>query len=55
MWTRMIKIDKVRLVPSNKIADKLICQIIMDTTEPKIKTEIDNKTIIIEAITWLYP
>ena len=53
MQARIIKIVAVILTPSNKIKDKLIFQIKRDITKPKIKTEIDNNTIKIEAFTWL--
>ena len=53
MQARIIKIVAVILTPSNKIEDKLIFQIKRDIPKPKIRTEIDNNTIKIEALTWL--
>ena len=49
----MIKIVVIRLSPSNKIEDKSISQIKKETPKPMISTEIDDKTIMIEAIKWL--
>ena len=43
----------IRLAPSNKIEDKSIFQIKRDIPKPKIRTEIDNKAIEIEALIWL--
>ena len=43
----------IRLVPSNKIEDKSMLQIKRDMKKPKIRTEIDNNAIKIEALTWL--
>ena len=43
----------IRLRPSNKIEDKSMFHIKRDVTKPKIKTEIDNIVIMIEAFTWL--
>ena len=40
-------------MPSNKIEDKSMCQMTRDIPKPKIKTEIDNNTIKIQALTWL--
>ena len=55
MQARIIEIVVIRLRPSNKIEDKSISQIINDTPKPMIRTEIDNKNIQIEALTWLNP
>ena len=49
----MTKIVVIILTPSNKIEDKSMFHIKRDVTKPKIKTEIDNKAIKIEALTWL--
>ena len=43
----------IRLAPSNKIEDKSMFQTKRDITKPKIRTEIDNNAIKIEALTWL--
>ena len=53
MQARIIKIVVIILTPSNKIKDKSIFQIKRDVPKPKIKTEIDNNAIKIEALTWL--
>lgn len=53
MQARIIEIVVIRLVPSNKIEDKSMLQIKRDMTKPKIRTEIDNNAIKIEALTWL--
>ena len=53
MQARIIEMVVIRLVPSNKIEDKSISQIKKETPKPKIRTEIDNKVIKIEALTWL--
>ena len=49
----MTKIVVVILTPSNKIEDKSMFQIKSDIPKPKIRTEIDNNTIKVEAFTWL--
>ena len=41
------------LTPSNKIDDKSIFRIKKETPKPVTRTEIDNKAIRIEALTWL--
>ena len=53
MQARIIKIVVIILTPSNKIEDKSIFQIKRDIPKPKIRTEIDNNAIKIEALTWL--
>ena len=53
MQARIIEIVTIILTPSNKIEDKSMFQIKRDIPKPKIRTEIDNKVIKIEALTWL--
>ena len=53
MQARIIKIVATILIPSTKIEDKSMFQIKRDITKPKIRTEIDNNAIKIEAFTWL--
>ena len=43
----------IRLAPSNMIEDKSMCQMKRDIPKPKIRTEIDNNAIKIEALAWL--
>ena len=53
MYIKIIEIVTIILIPSNKIEDKSTFQIKRDITKPKIRTEIDNNAIKIEAFTWL--
>ena len=53
MQARIIKIVVIILTPSNKIEDKSMFQIKRAVPKPKIRTEIDNNAIKIEALTWL--
>ena len=53
MQIKIIEIVVIRFTPSNIIEDKSMFQIKSEIPKPKIRTEIDNNAIKIEAFTWL--
>lgn len=50
MQARIIEIVVIRLIPSNKIADKSMFQIKSDIPKPKIRIDIDKRVIVTDAL-----